>query len=216
LALGGASGFHALVAVSLAAGCAGAVVHKAARSGRRCARSYSITSIWLEKQMKIKALIAVLVWVAGSVAHAQVPVTPASDQLALLKSTNPALARNKRLVFDFWREVLEAGQMDAAPKYLAVDYLQHNPNVATGLQGFISYFSKIAKPREVRPTIQKPLISVVAEGDFVVLGWVKSNPIDPSDATHTYTTTSFDMFRVKSGHIVEHWDTATLQVPPPR
>jgi len=166
--------------------------------------------------MKMKMLIAVLMCLAGSVAQAQLPVTPATDQLALLKSSDPALARNKRLVFDFWREVLEAGQMDAAAKYLAQDYIQHNPNVATGLQGFISFFSKIAKPREVRPTIQKPLISVVAEGDFVVLGWVKTIPIDPSDATHTYTTTSFDMFRIKKGHIVEHWDTATLQAPPPR
>jgi len=52
-------------------------------------------------------------------AHAQVPPQPTADQLAMLKSSDPQLARNKRLVFDFWRIVYEAGHLDAAPRYIA-------------------------------------------------------------------------------------------------
>jgi predicted SnoaL-like aldol condensation-catalyzing enzyme len=32
----------------------------------------------------------------------------------------------------------------------------------------------------------------------------------PSDPTQTYTTSWFDMFRIKDGKADEHWDSATL------
>jgi len=47
-------------------------------------------------------------------ATAQVPVQPAVDQEQLLASADPALRANKRLVYDFWREVFEAGQVAQA------------------------------------------------------------------------------------------------------
>src|SRR5690606_14100913 len=37
------------------------------------------------------------------------PLPVAKDQLALLKSSDPKLARNKKHVFDFWRIVYEGG-----------------------------------------------------------------------------------------------------------
>lgn len=40
-------------------------------------------------------------------AVAQVPVTAAPDELALLKSSDPQLAKNKKRVYDFWREVID-------------------------------------------------------------------------------------------------------------
>ena len=52
--------------------------------------------------------------VAGGAARAQVPVLPASDQEALLASADATLAADKRLAFDFWREVLEAGHLELA------------------------------------------------------------------------------------------------------
>jgi predicted SnoaL-like aldol condensation-catalyzing enzyme len=142
--------------------------------------------------------------------YAQVPVTASGDQQSLLQSGDPTLAANKRLVFDFWREVLEGGHLELTDKYLAPDYIQHNPVVPTGRAGFVSFFSKIAKPHDIKPTIQAPLVSVVAEKDLVVLSFVRERA-DPTDATKKYTTTGFDMFRVEGGKIVEHWDTATKQ-----
>jgi predicted SnoaL-like aldol condensation-catalyzing enzyme len=32
---------------------------------------------------------------------------------------------------------------------------------------------------------------------------------DPKDPSKTYTTTWFDMYRIKNGKIDEHWDPAT-------
>ena len=46
-----------------------------------------------------------------SAAFAQVAVAPAADQEKLLASADPKLAANKRLDYDFWREVYEGAHM---------------------------------------------------------------------------------------------------------
>jgi predicted SnoaL-like aldol condensation-catalyzing enzyme len=130
-----------------------------------------------------------------------------SDQQRMLSSSSPALKANKKLVYDFWREVLEGGHLDLANKYLAPGYIQHNPNVPTGRDGFVAFFSKFAKPHPTAPTIEQPLINIVAEGDIVVLSFADTKP-DPANEGKTYTTTWFDMFRVQNGMIAEHWDPA--------
>jgi hypothetical protein len=82
-------------------------------------------------------------------AVAQVPVTPAADQEAMLRSGDARAQKNKRFVYDFWREVFEAAHMDLAPKYMAESYIQHNPNVPTGRQAFIDFFTKVRKPAPI-------------------------------------------------------------------
>jgi predicted SnoaL-like aldol condensation-catalyzing enzyme len=152
--------------------------------------------------------VGLLVTVAASHgSRAQVPVVGNPDHESMLASKDPALAANKRLVYDFWREVFEAGQMDLAPKYLAEGYIQHNPTVPTGRAAFVDYFQKSRKPKPVEPKITAPVVSIVAEGDYVVLGFVRTQP-DPADAGRTFTTTWFDMFRLENGKIAEHWDPA--------
>jgi hypothetical protein len=86
---------------------------------------------------------------------AQVAVTPASDQAALLASPDPKLAQNKRLVYDFWREVFEAGHLEMAEKYMAESYIQHNPNVPTGRAAFVDFFSRFKKPQPIQPKISR-------------------------------------------------------------
>ena len=138
-------------------------------------------------------------------ARAQVDVQPSPSQSQFLTSADPRLAANKRLVYDFWREVLEAGHMDLAPKYMLESYVQHNPNVPTGRAAFVDFFSKVSKPKPIEPTIKAPLVAIVAERDLVVLSFVRK-AADPKDKTKTYTTTWFDMFRVDKGKVAEHWD----------
>ena len=137
------------------------------------------------------------------------PVQPQS-QKAMLYSKDPNLAANKKIVYDFWREVLEAGHLDLAPKYMTETYYQHNPNVPTGRQGFIDFFSKFSKPQPIVDTIKGPLIAIIAEGDRVVLvfDWVLPDPKEPGKK---YTTASFEMLRIEGGKIAEHWDNATKQ-----
>ncbi|MES2300146.1 MAG: nuclear transport factor 2 family protein [Pseudomonadota bacterium] len=138
-------------------------------------------------------------------AHAQVAVSAAKDQAKLLESRDAQSAANKRLVYDFWREVFEGGHMELADKYLAESYIQHNPDVPTGRAAFVKLFSQYVKSGPIAPSVKAPLVAIVADGDMVVLSFVAQGT-DPKEAGKTYTTTWFDMFRVEGGKIAEHWD----------
>jgi predicted SnoaL-like aldol condensation-catalyzing enzyme len=154
---------------------------------------------------KVLLLVAALFLADG---HAQVAVVANVDHERMLASPDARLAANKRLVYDFWREVFEAGHMELAEKYMAEGYIQHNPNVPTGRAAFIAYFSKNVTPRSIEPRVKAPLVAVLADGDLVVLVFVRE-VTDPKDSTKKDTTTWFDMFRVEGGKIAEHWDPAT-------
>jgi predicted SnoaL-like aldol condensation-catalyzing enzyme len=127
------------------------------------------------------------------------------SQKAMLYSENAKLAQNKKIVYDFWREILEGGHIEFAPKYMMESYIQHNPNIPTGRQVIIDYFTKYVKPQPIADTIKAPLIAIVAEGNMVVLTFKQERP-DPKAPGKQYTTTWFDMLRVENGKIAEHWD----------
>jgi predicted SnoaL-like aldol condensation-catalyzing enzyme len=145
-----------------------------------------------------------------SIAHAQVPPAASPDQLSMLRSDDPILARNKRLVFDFWRIVFEGGHMDKAPQYMTESYIQHNPNVTSGRAAFIATIGKVRKPKPVAPLIKVPVVSITAERDIVTVATVRKvrNPEHPD---RVYYMTWFDMFRINDqGLIAEHWDSSPL------
>lgn len=136
---------------------------------------------------------------------AGLPVLPAQDQQKLLQNKDAQLAANKKLVYDFTRIILSGRRLERTAEFLSEGYIQHNPNVETGRQGFIDFFSQLGGPREI-PEIVKGLVSIQAEGDIVTFSFVNNS----KDASGTaYSTTWFDMFRVVDGKIVEHWDCDT-------
>lgn len=152
-------------------------------------------------------LAALLAFASPARVDAQTPVTANTDHAAMLAHADPRLAANKRLVYDFWREVFEAAHMDLAEKYMLESYIQHNPNVPDGRAAFVSFFSKIRQPKPIAPRVAAPLVAILADRDLVTLVFVRELP-EPSDATRKYTTTWFDMFRLQDGKIAEHWDPA--------
>lgn len=141
-------------------------------------------------------------------AYGQLAPKPLASQEELLKSSDPKLAANKKLVYDFWREVLEARHLDLADKYMRQDYMQHNPNAETGIAGFKAYFSRLGGPLPIEPKIKREVISIVAQGDLIVLSFVQDNK---DSKGQPYKTTWFDMFRIQGGKIAEHWDSALKQ-----
>ena len=138
---------------------------------------------------------------------AQLPVKPLAPQSVLIKSNDATLAKNKKLVYDMWREFLEGGHMELAEKYFAEDYKQHNPLAGTGRKALVDFFSRFSKPKEIVDSIKSSVVAIVAEGDLVMLSFVREMT-DPADKTKKYTTTWFDMFRIENGKIAEHWDCA--------
>ena len=149
-------------------------------------------------------------------AQAQVPVTALSpaQQLEALKDSDPKEAANKKLVYDFWREVFVGREMSKTDQYMAESYIQHNPGVPTGRAAFVSFFSNRSS-MPAKPHIDD-LVAIMADGDLVTLALRRELP-DPTRAGATYTTTWFDMFRIENGKIAEHWDYGTKAPPaPPR
>ena len=140
--------------------------------------------------------------------YGQLEPKPLAAQEELLKDRDPKLAANKKIVYDFWREVLEARHLDLAEKYMRTDYMQHNPNAETGVAGFKAYFSRLGGPLPIEPKIKREVISIVAQGDLVVLSFVQENK---DSKGQPYKTTWFDMFRIQDGKIAEHWDSALKQ-----
>lgn len=152
---------------------------------------------------------ALTVAAACAPVFAALPVVAAKDQAAMLKSSDPKLAANKKVAYDFFRVVLRGFRLDQADKYMTNDYMQHNPNAETGMAGFKAYFNAIM-PKELPPIPETlpGLVAIQAEGDYVTLSFVREYD-DPAAKGKKYTTTWFDMFRIVNGKIVEHWDSAT-------
>jgi predicted SnoaL-like aldol condensation-catalyzing enzyme len=145
----------------------------------------------------------------GTAAFAALPVTPAKDQAALLKSSDPKLAANKKIAYDFFRIVLRGRRLNEAEKYMHNDYMQHNPNAETGIVGFKAFFSAQGGELPVPETLPG-LVAVQAEGDYVTLSFVREYKNSKGEA---YTTTWFDMFRIADGRLAEHWDESVKAVP---
>ena len=103
---------------------------------------------------------------------------------------------NKKLVVDFFRMVfVDKKVREGFEKYVVEGYIQHNPMVPTGREAAVKLLSE-----RIRPEGIADIKRVIAEGDLVVLHvHSRSNAQDRGRAI-------VDIFRVKDGKIVEHWD----------
>jgi predicted SnoaL-like aldol condensation-catalyzing enzyme len=167
--------------------------------------------------MKLQAVLLGMVMsvCAFTPGAAQAPVTGAADPEALFTSADPKLNANKQVVLHIVRDLLEANHWDQADKYLTKEYIQHNPNVASGLEPVMKFFgSRKPTPIPDRKSWKTKVVSVTAEGDRVVVAFVREYP-DPRAAGKTYTSTWFDMWRIKDGKADEHWDGALIAAPAP-
>jgi predicted SnoaL-like aldol condensation-catalyzing enzyme len=132
----------------------------------------------------------------------QAPQLP-TDHEALLASEDPRLAANKRLVYDMYRIVLQAGLAGRAGEFIAEDYIQHNPNAGQGLIGVQDYIRATRPERAIEERLELPLIHLMAEGNYVTTAFVR--PEKDSEG-RTYYSTWFDLYRIENGKIAEHWD----------
>ena len=111
-------------------------------------------------------------------------------------------AHNKDIVRDFYTTVLIGRDVDAAPKFLKADYIQHNPQVPTGLKGFMDTFRE-RFAQKLPPDYKRELLNVIGDNDMVV---VYDRQTWTGKDGQRHQALGFDMFRVQDGMIAEHWD----------
>lgn len=146
-------------------------------------------------------------------AIAQEPVVPAANRESLFTDPNPQLNAEKQVAFHIERDLLEANHWELADQYLTVRYIQHNPMVGSGRAPVVKFFTAMRKPTPIPEHMKTPVVAVLADRDLVIVVTARTLK-DPNDPSKTYTTSWFDMWRIKDGKADEHWDAATLPARP--
>jgi predicted SnoaL-like aldol condensation-catalyzing enzyme len=112
-------------------------------------------------------------------------------------ASETSIDENKKLVVEFYENILFKGQFDKIDQYIGKVYIQHNPGVADGKQALLDMLKSFGPVKDTPGEI----IRVVAENDLVVLH-VKYYNFPTKRGSSV-----IDIFRIENGLIVEHWDT---------
>ena len=112
---------------------------------------------------------------------------------------------NRRLIKSFVEDILIQGDLYKLNDYISQDhYTEHNPDIGDDLTQLKSVLSR-SNSGGLAPVEYKKCHRLLAEGNFVL-------SVCEGYAKQTYSS-FFDLYRVKDGKIVEHWDT-TETIPP--
>lgn len=104
---------------------------------------------------------------------------------------------NRTLVLEFYDRFFNKHETVEAAKVVADAYIQHNPEVPDGKTPFVDFFTEYFKSN---PESKVRVARSAADGDLVYLHVHATNGAgDRGQAV-------LDIFRVKDGKIVEHWD----------
>lgn len=112
-------------------------------------------------------------------------------------------AQMKENAINFYKMAYEGSPKKAVELYVGDEYIQHNPDVANGTQGFIDYFERMQAEYPVKSI---NFVRAIAEDDLVAL---HTHQVWPGNDQYI----TMDFFRFDNNlKIAEHWDSIQ-QVP---
>lgn len=113
------------------------------------------------------------------------------------------IEENKQNAIAFYTMAYEGNPREAIDRYVGKEYIQHNPDVADGTDGFIAYFERMQREYQDKSI---EFVRCIGEGELVALHTHQTWP-----GNDQYVTMDFFRFDEK-GKICEHWD-AIQQIP---
>lgn len=111
----------------------------------------------------------------------------------MLKGRGTALT-NKELIINFYKEVFENGQVSNISTYMREDYIQHNPTVNDGREGFEEFINKFLQQD---PRIE--ILNITCENEYAYVFF----KCTLKDGTVNKVC---DIYRIKNSKLTEHWD----------
>lgn len=107
---------------------------------------------------------------------------------------------NKEIVLAFYEEVFNRHDLTNVASYVREDYIQHNPTVEDGREGFVRFAEKFL-PME--PHVE--IVNCAAEDNlvFVFFKCVMGNGM---------VNKVCDIYRLEDGMLAEHWDVVDHNV----
>ena len=115
-----------------------------------------------------------------------------------MNKQNVNTEENKKNAIEFYRIAYLGNPKLAIEKYVAEEYIQHNPDVANGTHGFMEYFERMHREY---PEKSIEFVRCIAEGNLVAL---HTHQVWPEN--EEYVTMDFFRFD-ENGKICEHWDS---------
>jgi len=111
---------------------------------------------------------------------------------------------NKAIIKKFCQDILIDGKVDTITDFVSTaHYDQHNPTVEDGLEGLFKHIQEFIEQGITAKYVK--VHHIIGQGNFVVaLSHTMQNDDD---------WCFFDLFRLKDGKIVEHWDVQEKILP---
>lgn len=119
--------------------------------------------------------------------------------------------QNKQLAHKF-AEVLNTGNIDDFDTFVAADYINHNPYVSPGLEGVKNFFKgwMVAFP-DTKVSVENVFVDgETVIGRFTYSAHQQGEFMGIAATANLITMRSIDIWRVKDGKFIEHWDELNL------
>jgi predicted SnoaL-like aldol condensation-catalyzing enzyme len=110
---------------------------------------------------------------------------------------------NKQIVRRVYELIFNGHDPEAADEFIKEDYIQHNPEVENGREGFKKFFRAFFTRH---PDFKFSIKRLIAEGDYVAVHG------HATEAGPERGTVIVDIYRLENGKLAEHWDVLQ-QVP---
>jgi predicted SnoaL-like aldol condensation-catalyzing enzyme len=112
---------------------------------------------------------------------------------------------NEEIVREFTEAVFNMHELSNLESYMREDYIQHNPTIKNGLEGFRDFAGN--RFFKQFPNLKLRIMHLYAAGDIVISHnhAILKEGIDEAIV--------IDIYRIQNGKLAEHWDVIQYLLP---